>query len=157
MPQRDIEPLDLLAFEFFREFARCEYCLKISGFLTGSPRAPKANWTTFAQSIEQLFNEPGEQLADAIGYYLEHPPKKQIVGEEGLTWEQELPNHANVADLVLKLVCRVRNNLFHGGKFNGHWFEPQRSDDLLRAGLIILRSAISASPQVSQAYAGRAE
>jgi hypothetical protein len=27
-----------------------------------------------------------------------------------------------VSDLILNSVHRVRNNLFHGGKFNGRWF-----------------------------------
>lgn len=77
--------LDDLGYEFFREFARYEYCLKA---------------------------------------------------------------------IVLLLICRVRNNLFHGGKFNGRWFEPQRSEELMRYALIILRACGQSHDKVSNAYAG---
>ena len=65
-------------------------------------------------------------------------------------------NHKHQAELVLRLVCRVRNNLFHGGKFNGHWFEPQRSDELLSHALVILAACVSNHEKVHDAYAQKA-
>ena len=103
-----------------------------------------------------MFATPPADLATAIRYYLEMPPKKQIIRNDLLDWDDLQPDHKNQAELILRLVCRVRNNLFHGGKFNGHWFEPQRSEELLRHGLLILRSAVAAHPNVSEAYAQRA-
>ena len=32
----------------------------------------------------------------------------------------------------------MRNNLYHGAKFNGTWFDPQRSERLLGHGLVVL-------------------
>lgn len=58
------------------------------------------------------------------------------------------PNTDLRSDLVLLYVRRIRNNLFHGGKFNGHWFEPKRSEELLRHSLTILRGCLAASKEV---------
>jgi len=56
------------------------------------------------------------------------------------------------SDLVLQYVRRVRNNLFHGGKFNGRWFEPERSAELLIHCLTILNACLEVSPEVGEAY-----
>ena len=149
--------LDSLAFEFFREFARYEYCLKATG-LREKPGAAKANWTKYAAEVTQVIETPEKQdLQDALAYFTNHPPKKQIVKKCGsLGWSETLPNHQSKAELILLLVCRVRNNLFHGGKFNGQWFEPQRSEYLMQHALVILRACGQAHPKVSEAYAGSA-
>jgi hypothetical protein len=148
--------LDILAFEFFREFVRCEYCLKAVGFLENT-RNPRASWVAFSREIEDLLDTPGPpELKSAIEYLIKHPPKKQIVRDNCLEWSQELPQHKSQSELVLLLVCRIRNNLFHGGKFNGRWFEPQRSMELLVHGLVVLRACVEKHPKVREAYAQRA-
>lgn len=150
------EELDILAFRFFREFARCEYCLKAVGFRENTRNA-KASWTAFAQEVEQTFNAPESmELKAAIEYLTNHPPKKQVVRNGVLEWSPKLPDHSCRAELILRLVCRVRNNLFHGGKFNGRWFEPQRSGELLVHGLVVLEACVQSHPKVRQAYAQRA-
>jgi hypothetical protein len=149
--------LEALSFEFFREFARCEYCLKAVGLRERKRRDPTADWSAFAEQVQSVFDyPPSEEVATAIRYYLNSPPKKQIVRNGVLDWAQSEPDHKSQAELVLRLVCRVRNNLFHGGKFNGHWFEPQRSEELLRFGLCVLRAVVSAHPEVGKAYDQRA-
>jgi len=65
------------------------------------------------------------------------------------------PHSISHTDLVLAYVRRVRNNLFHGGKFNGHWFEPQRSGELLTHSLCILRGAIDLHAEVSEPYGNK--
>lgn len=151
-----VADIDDLAYEFFREFARCEYCLKAVGFRETS-RDAKASWGAFANEVRAtLEGAKSDALKAAIAYYLAHPPKKQVIQHGLLQWEHKLPGHANNAELILRLVCRVRNNLFHGGKFNGHWFEPQRSEDLLSHGLTILRECVEAHPKVREAYSQRA-
>jgi hypothetical protein len=152
----DATSINELAYEFFREFARCEYCLKAVG-LRENTRDARANWGAFANDIRQTLEAPNsEALKLAVDYYLGNPPKKQVVHHDRLEWEPTLPDHAHQAELVLRLVCRVRNNLFHGGKFNGHWFEPERSEELLSHGLVILRECVAIHPRVREAYAQRA-
>ena len=148
-----LSELDKLAFAFFREFARCEYCLKAVGLRENNRRDPTADWGAFAEQVRDVFDAPpSQQLAQAIRYYLDHPPKKQVLRGSVLDWDNVEPNYNSQAELVLRLVCRVRNNLFHGGKFNGHWFEPQRSEELLHHALCILRAVVAAHPQVRKAY-----
>ena len=150
--------LDALAFEFFREFARCEYCLKVVGLRDPSRRDPTADWGAFATDVRTTLETPSlTELKAAVQYFADHPPKKQIQQASGLLgWSDVLPSHKHQAELTLRLVCRVRNNLFHGGKFNGHWFEPQRSEDLLRHALVILNACIESHKVVREAYAQKA-
>lgn len=153
---KPLNVLDELAFNFFTEFARCEYCLKAVG-LRKNTRDAQPNWRAFAVEVVDLFENPQrDELKTAINYFITHPPKKQIVLDDHLDWDQQLPSHKSKADLVLQLICRVRNNLFHGGKFNDHWFEPQRSEELIRFGLIVLKACIENHPSVQEAYAQRA-
>lgn len=149
-------PIDELAFEFFKEFARCEYCLKAVGLRETSRRDPTADWGVFAAQVQRVLEVPSQELLPAVTYFLQHPPKKQAVVDDRLDWIESAPDHKNQAELILRLVCRVRNNLFHGGKFNGHWFEPQRSRELLAYGIQILRASVEAHPKVREAYDGSA-
>jgi len=148
------EELNDLAVNFFRKFSRMEYALKVNSFHYGDGDA-KANWSAFAASISDCFNEPREQsLADAFAFLERNPPKKQVIRNDILDWDDAVPqSHSNV-DLMLLYVRRVRNNLFHGGKFNGQWFEPQRSFDLVTHSLVILDACIEASAGVKAAFEG---
>jgi len=146
------ESLDQLAVEMFRTFARFEYALKTAGFHCGEGAA-EPNWRAFAQSIPHLFDQSGDpNLKVAVRYILDHPPKKQIVAGGLLSWSDSKPNTDLNSDLVLLYVRRVRNNLFHGGKFNGRWFEPQRSELLLRHSLTILHACIDVSSELNEAF-----
>jgi hypothetical protein len=150
--------LDELAFKFFREFSRCEYCLKVVGLREPNRRDPTADWGAFATEVRAVLETPGStELKAAVQYYVDHPPKKQIERPDGLLdWKDIFPDHKHKAELVLRLVCRVRNNLFHGGKFNGHWFEPQRSDELLKHAVVILAACVASHQKVQEAYAQKA-
>lgn len=146
--------LNRLATELFRTFARFEYALKASGFHQGDGAA-EAHWRDFAVAMADAFDSPPDgKFHDAITYILEHPPKKQMVENGILKWAVVPPNTDLRSDLVLLYVRRVRNNLFHGGKFNGHWFEPERSAQLLNASLTILNGCLSVSGAVREAYRG---
>lgn len=125
------EILNRLAGEMFRTFARFEYALKAAGFHNGNGAA-QPNWRIFAESVSGFFDNPPDANSEAaVGYILEHPPKKQTINDGSLAWSEVAPNTDLQSDLVLQYVRRVRNNLFHGGKFNGRWFEPERSEQLL--------------------------
>lgn len=149
MPENDP---DALAAELFKTFARFEYALKAAEFHRGEGAA-EANWRSFAESVAEIFEEPpNEEFAQAIAYMLAHPPKKQVVEGGVLGWSVSAPQTDFQSDRVLIYVRRVRNNLFHGGKFNGRFFEPQRSAALLQHSLTILNACLAASPAVSEAY-----
>jgi len=144
--------LDALANEFFRVFSRAEYSLKASGFHKGDGEA-NANWGKFSREVEDLIRNPiSQDLREAISFMLSSPPKKQVIKQGILCWEECIPSTNSTANLLFLYIRRVRNNLFHGGKFNGRWFEPERSEPLLKFSLIILRAAIDKVPRVCDAY-----
>ena len=146
------DKLGRLATDLFRTFARIEYALKATGFHMGDGDA-EANWRDFALSVAALFDDPqDEAFKEAIAYILAHPPNKQIVEDGVLRWDPAVPQTDLQSDRVLIYVRRVRNNLFHGGKFNGRWFEPQRSAELLLHSLTILNACLTASEPVNEAY-----
>ncbi len=146
------ENLDKLAIKLFKMFARFEYALKASGFNNGDGEA-KPNWRDFALSVEtQLQNSQSPELREAIDFMLQQPPKKQVIRNGLLTWDDAPPSTDSNADLILLYVRRVRNNLFHGSKFNAHWFAPERSEELLHHSLVILEACLVASAHVKSAY-----
>lgn len=150
------DSLEQLAAEFFRQFARAEYCLKAAGFRKPG-RTAQADWSSLAQEVAAFLEQPNSpDLRAAVDYLLTHPPKKQVVVEGKLDWAPELPAHDSQAELVLLLVCRIRNNLFHGGKFNGHWFAPDRSKELILHAGQVLQACLTRHPGLQAAYGGAA-
>ncbi|MBK5016684.1 hypothetical protein [Pantoea sp. S62] len=144
--------LNKLCFEFFTEFARYEFFLKITGLTQGEGDA-KANWDRYALEVEEIIASPDTaELKDAIDYILTHPPKKQIVRNRVLLWDERPVQGRSKAQQVFLLIRRIRNNLFHGGKFNSHWFEPERSELLMQHALIILKICARNHAGVSVAY-----
>src|SRR3989344_3131329 len=143
---------DELSLRMFRTFARFEYALKAVGFHSGDGKA-EANWTKFGNAFPDVLNDPiSDELKEAVGYFDEKPPQKQVIVGGVLGWSPSPPRTKNKSDEILIYVRRVRNNLFHGGKFNGKWFEPQRSAELLRHSLTILDAFREASEDVNAAY-----
>lgn len=151
MNQRQIEPITT---EFFFTFARLEYALKATGFLVNNSRVAKADWRRFADVIRSRFDvNATAQIKEAIEYFLQHPPKKQVVSNGHLEWNDTQPDHNSDLDLLLAQIGRVRNNLFHGGKFRGRYFaEPERATSLMRHALTILGYCLTLSPDVREAF-----
>lgn len=146
--------LDELAENLFKVFSRTEYALKASGFNNGDGAA-EANWRNFALATEDLIVNPySAELREAINFIFNVPPKKQVIVGGIIQWVVSEPQTNSQADKLLIYVRRVRNNLFHGEKFNGHWFEPERSEPLLRHSLTILIECVESVPSVREAYHG---
>ena len=147
-----------LVLEFFLVLSRMEFALKVTGFAIGSETDVKPNWDGFAQELREDFNkEATPELLEASNYYLNLPPQKQVLQNGGLSWSSAMPNNSAEIEKLLILVRRVRNNLFHGGKYNhqGHE-ETARNESLLRHGITILRASMVLVPNVDAAYSGAA-
>jgi hypothetical protein len=120
--QENIE-LDQLAFRFFKMFARFEYALKAAGFHRGDGEA-KPNWDDFAKIVNDIFdNTQNKLLKESITYMLHTPPKIQYLRNGLLEW-QDRPVKGDTAHKLLLYIRRVRNNLFHGGKFTDSGLPP---------------------------------
>lgn len=141
-----------MASDFFRTFARMEYALKATSFLVPHRRNAEADWKAFAAEIQPALEQADEEVRRAVAFILAEPPRKQINVNGRIEWDNTQPDADHEAELVLRYICRIRNNLFHGGKFNGHWFQPERSGQLMQSALVVLNHCREACPNVAQAY-----
>jgi hypothetical protein len=155
MPEHENLIIDRdLLFEFFVVFSKFEFALKHSAFLIGDASRAEPNWDGFAASLRNSFQaSASSQLKEACEYLLLNPPMKQVVVSGKLAWSSNAPDSLSEAERLLLLVRRVRNNLFHGGKFSAGCFEDTpRQECLLKSTLIILAECLRLSPEVRSYY-----
>ena len=143
--------LDKLAFDFFKLFARYEFALKDAGYINpGRNDKPNPDWDRFANEIGvALFKADETPVRTSIDYILNSPPNRQVV-IDGIAQWREVPNTEKSPLALFVHIRRVRNNLFHGAKFNGTWFDPERSKQLIECAIIILSHCISLNPEIKQ-------
>jgi hypothetical protein len=150
----DDDELHNLAFEFFSVFSRFEYALKAANFHKGiAPAEANVEHVRHVNRSTRSNTPPGD-IANAISFLLVEPPKKQFIGAEGLEWKDCPANTGSRSKDLFTYVRRVRSNLFHGGKFNGHWFAPERSERLLTARLAVMQRSVERNIHVRDAYNG---
>lgn len=151
----DIQDLDDLAYRFFHLFSRAEGALKASGRLKTGKKYPEADWQSFGAEIEEDLDtamSDDVELKDAIDYYLDNPPREQVLKAGETVFEERPITSTTKTGELLLYVCRVRNNLFHGAKFNGHWYDPERSQGLLSRGITIISRGIELSEEVKSCF-----
>ncbi|MGH7986427.1 MAG: hypothetical protein ACREQX_09100 [Candidatus Binataceae bacterium] len=149
--------------EFFVFFSRFEYALKRGGFLKSARwSAPQQNaknlylaspdWKAFARCLGPAFlNEM--RNSGKMDTFLHTPPKTQVSKENRLAWKKENAIET-VSDLFLA-VGRLRNNLFHGGKFPSGPLpvgNPDRDDRLIAEAMVILNMALERQAGVKRAF-----
>ncbi len=124
---------------FFLIFSRFEYALKCAKFISPDDRKnAKPDWNDFSKKIDNhLTNRKNEcrELADAIDYLNNTPPRRQIVRNGTLGWKAVKP-HRNDTDGLIESVKRIRNNLFHGGKYP---LDLDRDIRLISCATIVLK------------------
>ncbi len=131
-------PAELLL-EFFATFARFEYALKESGHARVAWHGGvEPDWESFGRGLTTDVNG----ILTVGQYLLTNPPKKQILGNGLLDWDRVNPGKS-LADLIGS-VRRVRNNLFHGGKFaDGSVNDPERNLRLLTDSLDVIHAFLA--------------
>ncbi len=150
-----IAGLDRLAFQFFKLFAQYEYALKAMGYATsGRNRQAEPDWDRFANQVGALVMDVQDQeIQDARQYILDTPPKRQVWVDNEVQWEV-VANLERSPQILFAHIRRVRNNLYHGGKFNGRWIDPDRSQELIGKSLKVLRALVALNPDLSNAING---
>lgn len=142
-----------LIHKFFISFSKAEFALKENGFINNNNATP--NWDTFANSITDIYNwEGSNELKIAHNYLLNNPPKKQVVSNGELIWETVNQDANRPRILKLKdAVKNTRNNLFHGGKFQGV-MEPEvsRNSILINSSLIVLNEFMRCNENVKNSF-----
>lgn len=153
-----------LLLNFFLTFSRFEYALKASNYFirphattnnTLRPPDAKPDWVRFAVSLRDTFQKnKNDQLLEACEYIIESPPWKQVIVNNGVAWESPIrPERETDIEFILRMIRCIRNNLFHGGKFNNEAFEQEgRTKKLLECSLIILAEYLSLASDVKAAY-----
>jgi hypothetical protein len=123
---------------FFYLFSRCEYALKRAGDFHQNA---VPNWDKLGKRLGAAFFDDARSKAKV---FFDRPVEKQVVSVDGdLSWEPQAAP-ANCVDLFLA-VRRVRNNLFHGGKYPMRPVEePARNADLIEAASLLLEQAVLA-------------
>ncbi len=150
-----------LLLEFFLTFSRFEYALKASGYFKqhspDRPRLPRAehDWDRFARSLRASFDpNTSDDLRQACEYLLHSPPNQQVIIHREVAWETPVrPGQETDVEFLLRMVRCVRNNLFHGGKYNIEVHEsPKRTEHLLRSSLTLLSFCLELAPAQATAY-----
>jgi hypothetical protein len=156
-----------LLLEFFLTFSRFEYALKASGFVLPANKRkddPEGrgvyriliDWDRFVrEEIDgRLVTTTGTPLEQAINYFTDNPPLMQVLADNTLSWSSTAPDpDISLTIFLSEMIRRVRNNLFHGGKFSQqHHEEVDRTTRLLQYSLVILGEFLALSPQVKEAY-----
>lgn len=144
-----------LVLDFYLTFSRFEYALKNSGFARGNENFVEPNWNEFALSLKDKFNKNANKiLLEEASYFLEEPPLQQVLLRDGLAWSGGImPDHLSEIEKLLRLVNRVRNNLFHGGKHSMEDFEQkERTEHLLKCCLIILEECLKLALDVKTKF-----
>lgn len=142
--------------EFFITFSRFESALKVSGFANGDIDRVNPNWDTFTTSIRGSFNnvKRTELVSNAIEYLSNNPPRVQNYENEQLGWrERDFQQNDPLINQLSLSIRDIRNNLFHGGKYNGIYQEDvSRNFILLKHSIEILNHWLNLSEPVKEKF-----
>lgn len=130
-----------LIIEFFIGFSRFEFALKASGFVNQIGSRVSANWDAFVSSISNNFDQTKSPLLnDAVDFILNHPPRVQTIIGGQIVWiNRNIQANEPLINKLRLHISDIRNNLFHGGKFNtSYQAEIARNTELLQSALVIL-------------------
>ncbi len=144
-----------LIFRFFAVFSRFEYALKRSKTRLKDGDAT-ADWDAYGGELRGRFaSVPAQTFQDACTYLKSEPPKKQVIENGVLKWKNTYEGNVRFTENdVLILVRRVRNNLFHGGKYpSGPVVDDmERNNKLVRCALTVLETCLELSPEVAHMF-----
>lgn len=136
--------------KFFFTFSRFECALKNTpGYLTGNNDA-KPNWDVFANNISEEFDVTiNNDVQQAVEYIIGEPPRKQINNNGMLVWEESIvDDNATITNKLCIYIRRVRNNLMHGGKYNGNYSPESRNYQLIKHSIVLLDYFLELSDEV---------
>lgn len=134
--------------EFFAVFSRFEYSLKCAGYIEKDKSYVAADWDRFAEELNSSFKmklNRDTELKSAVDYLIKNPPKKQINDNGTLSWSKadSWNEKKPILEWLLLMIRRIRNNLFHGGKFSvGPVQDLARDQQLLECSLRILEKCL---------------
>ncbi len=102
--------------KFIVEFGKAEYLLKRCGYIRRGRKVAEADWDVFADKLSAGFFE--HVVATGKAKTLIGSPPRQLLSDLQWSPPAQVPL-ANVKELLVNGVCRVRNSYVHGEKFRG--------------------------------------
>lgn len=139
-----------LVCEFFATFSRLEFSLKELGYSRNERGVISPAWRRFSVGVaENVHIEPGSDLSRAIDFLCNEPPLVQVNARE---WEFRDLHGEREVEKAIDAACRVRHNLFHGGKHTPH-SPPRRDQRLVESAQTVLLACIASCPQLQEIYA----
>lgn len=149
LKQLDSHPKD--ATVLFKVMMRFEFALKDAGFLSANTNGSvKVDWDSFANhGLPRKFfdNVKSSGFAKTL---LTKPPSRQLVRYGSLDFDDAKSPIDN--QQLIGAVCRVRNNLFHGGKSGDR--DHARNDELVSDALYVIKEAIKSHKEVRARFEG---
>lgn len=146
----------LLINEFFVAFSRFECALKTTiTYAVGNNNRVEPNWDRFISDVRSDFDKSKtNKLQEASDFLLNNPPRKQTLVNNSLSWTDRVFQNNEPEINRLSLHIRdIRNNLFHGGKFNGVYQQDiSRNYKLINSALIVLNELIGLNQEVETAF-----
>jgi hypothetical protein len=129
-----------LVLEFFLVFSRFEYAMKAAGWTRPDRTAAEPDWQRLIREIQTENHAVAAPIVEAGQYLLLAPPKQQVRRPDGgIGWSEVECNHIpEQVACLLRSVKRVRNNLFHGGKFERLTELSDRRTNLVVGSLRVL-------------------
>jgi len=154
--------IETIVTRFFRDFSRLEYALKRAGYVKprGNSIDAQVDWSRFANCHADSFNRLLEEdanisLKKSVEFMRCDPPRKLVMiqkdGNPHLCWKRADPAGNTLKELLV-LVCRVRNNLFHGEKPETVIGGSKRGRELIEKSLKIITTCVSLDDQVKNAF-----
>jgi hypothetical protein len=147
------------AIEFFAVFSRFECALKCNECIKRKNNDVRAepNWDDYAKYFEKPEKKDiKKKIEEAAKIYLwKEPPEKQIVENGKIKWVTAPTNEKSTISNTFDLIKIVRNNLFHGGKYEfgqDALFTKRRDEDLVQACLKILYICLTDENLVTEAF-----
>ena len=144
-----------LVCKFLAVFSRVEYSLKATIiYAIGNNNKVDSNWDKFANNINDSFlnkTYTDEELKKSMDYIINHPPRKQVLQNGQLKFiDSIIDDNQKKTQQTLLMVRRVRNNLFHGGKYYKN--TNNRDVLLIKHSLKILLVCVKLDDDVDRLY-----
>lgn len=136
---------------FFKVMMRLEFSLKEMGFVTHVGNGFRIDWDHYSKSrlgdafFQRIFVSRDAEVL------IQNPPSRQTLDIGNQLTFVEVESPSNVQSL-LAAVCRVRNNLFHGGKSGDP--DHDRNDTLVDEALSVVGLVLESDDELKHYFEG---
>lgn len=138
-----LQPDRTLVYAFFENFARAECAMKFGCYCRNDRERAAPDWSKLRERLgPRPATSKNDDLSSAIEYLVTRPPEVQLYEKGKAEFRSKPLTGKTRGEKALEAMCRVRNNLFHGGKHTGHSNPEERDQQLLQHALTVLLEAV---------------